>query len=226
MTSWMSKQHGHTTGMAFSPFLIVGKCEIFVWKKNLFFVVNPHWSCVFEELVLLNVDLAALDSQGAWPWHTVDTSGVSLVCRIIGFTKIETWIWQANFGLLHFYMTTRTKVAGLEGSTASGTLQKVAQVSKAWISLCVMRCALACHFSCVFAWASLHASRYTCKCWTFKSIESFLHLMSALYRQLVALVCLHFWYDILHEDWLIAFWLTSSSYTCWRTVTSPVSNSV
>ena len=45
-------------------------------KKNLFFVVNPHSSCVFEELVLLNVDLAALDSQGAWPWHTVDTSGV------------------------------------------------------------------------------------------------------------------------------------------------------
>ena len=45
-------------------------------KKILFFVVNPHWSCIFEELVLLNVDLAALDSQGAWPWHTVDTSGV------------------------------------------------------------------------------------------------------------------------------------------------------
>lgn len=213
-----------------------------IWSylfANLFFIVNPHWSCIFEELVLLNVDLAASDSQGAWPWHTVDTSGVfepdRQVClsswhgddwHIIGFTQIETWIWQVNFGPLDFYMTTRTKVAGLEGSTASGTLQKVAQVSKAWISQCVMRCALACHFSCVFAWASLHASRYTCRCWTFEGIESFLHLMSALYRQLVALVCLHFWYDILHEDWLIAFWLTSSSYTCWRTVTSPVSNSV
>lgn len=37
----MSKQHGHTMGMAFSPFLIVGKCEIFVWKKNPFLRCQP-----------------------------------------------------------------------------------------------------------------------------------------------------------------------------------------
>lgn len=63
---------------------------------------------LLEELVLLNVDLAALDSQGAWPWHTV---------------------------------------AGLEGSTASGTLQKVAQVSKAPLELTDARKRTAMHYA-------------------------------------------------------------------------------
>ena len=82
-------------------FVILGK-HLFA---NLFFVVNLYWSCVFEELILLNVDLAALDSQGAWPWHTVDTSGVlslqGSVSKLMAwwwlayrFTRIGTWIWQ------------------------------------------------------------------------------------------------------------------------------------